>query len=110
MKKKWVVNETAYPNGDIDINIFNPLEKDPCYQHSSLCRVFRHTQNHGDWRDRSREEVRMFASMIATAPEMYDALKNVILTMSQTNDFVLIEAMVKLAAEAIAKAEGRKYE
>lgn len=47
------------------------------------------------------------AHLIAAAPELLEALKLVVSTMGQTHDFVMLEAMVKLAAEAIAKAEGK---
>jgi hypothetical protein len=71
----WKCNPTPYPNGDLDVNAYNPKEKDPVYQASSLCLVIHHTGNHGDWRDRDREEVLANAHLIAASPLMLKALE-----------------------------------
>ena len=99
----WKLNETRYPNGDMDVNAFNPNEKDYVFQHSALATVSAHTQNHGDWRDRDRSEVEANARLIAAAPDLLAAAKEAVAWAAQNG--YCAKPFGNLTA-AIAKAQG----
>lgn len=62
----------------------NPYPDQPfeyvCYDNGkgAIAHIERHTQNHDDWKYRSREEFEANARLITAAPEMLEALKRVL--------------------------------
>ena len=104
----WTANQTAYRDGSIDILSVNLQEKDHCYTHSLVATVKPHTQNFGDWRMRSKDEVRSTANLIAAAPNVLRELEHLVKLLEPHLAALNVPGLATLngAKAAIAKAKG----